>query len=257
MNEIDLKKQEMLATTLDKLGIEGFPSRTELDSWQRSGKQFPTLEEFINANNSRLLTSYDKYNLYPAGIWDVSIKLLKFILLNNGFTVNDWIMLCPRINAGGGKGQYDLSALPKEWIKNSPLESFTKIAFKSSLIARKLPEMLEVCFKKMPSAINNPIAYETVGDFLNLFTPEFQVFLSTVDRKKRSPYLSMFSLQNVLRALGFDQNDGYFMSLVNPWEKTKQYYVNQLMNAHNFSSEDAMIAVDLGLKVGWITASDY
>jgi hypothetical protein len=268
MKKLDAKKQALLATTLDNLGVEKMLTKKHVQYLRKNNLNMRTLAEFIAANNSKLLKRKDNFNLCFS-VEGRSWTNLRNFLISNGFTVKDWVMLCPKKKMAWGE-TYDLSALSREQVEQLTLDSIVQASYSTvgyyhyyedesmrgclnSPIDRKI---LATVLKIDPSSEEYRTRRLSVKEFLVLFDPQKIETTFIFSGYRTSRHSSMVGLQKVLRRLGFTEKDGEFMKVVFGG-KTKQYHINRLVNEKKFSESEARTAVEWGLKAGWITASDY
>lgn len=250
------KKEILLSTTLENLGVKGLVSKAKIKYWQKDNQSFPTLKEFIEANNSILLKQEARFNLYGIAVQSLAWKDLKNFLINEGFTSKDFIMLCPKKKVGLGNS-YDLATLSKEQIKNLTIgEIFHSIHTSSRYGDNDALKLLGNMYLHnfSPNVDEYPKEPYLIKNLLNVFNVDNpNILFKYSDRRG---FVSLAGIQKALKKLGFTEKDGYFMSMIFTNLHPKQYYVDRLINEKDFSEAEATEAVEIGLRAGWITARD-
>lgn len=212
----NLEKQKLLITSMCNL-----PLGTSFTIIFR-GSIF-SLQSFIN-HNPFVKKEEDFFEFVMFGNKHAAFKrkskkweMLKNFLLEKGFTCEDWPMLLPKIKGSDGRLVYDFSLLSKEKLLDIPIDV--------------------ICPGKSTSYCD---ANVRVSDALKS------------DIHFCRSQNGALVIQRKLKFLGFSKEDGEFMKINNPKLKTKEYFVSLLTEKREFTIAEAITAIDLGLRAGWI-----
>ena len=241
-------KQKLLELPMNNLGLgKAFNNWFCNNKLQQS--EVITLSEFISLNqglksNQESLVCWRSIEvaktLHRSFVKEsASFKKLKNFLLENKFTHKDFMLLLPEIKTAKGLLP-DLSLLDKEILLELPYHKVTDTKLSCGPANRILHYFFEV--KKYP--------YQQtilVKDILGLTGDQLQLFFSGKILEK-----TFVSIQNKFKTYGLTGKDGPFMELPLPLTKTKEDYINDLIQNKSFSKQDAITAVDFGIIAGWI-----
>jgi|GEM_PF-6404650 len=247
-----MKKQELLNTQMNQLGLGGAFNRwfTIYGLGQKTEKQdIFTLQEFISVNevlksNKEVLICYKReagrIQNSPGFIKDSqSFKKLKKFLLDNCFTYEDWILLLPEVDSPKGK-RPDYSLLDR---KNLMDQSVSRVVGVKGLC--EPVQQLEYIFHSENRYLRKSTV--TIREVLGLTMEIIESVASIYSYGK-----TLLIIQRKLEDFGFTKKDGPFMEIKFPESKSKDKFVEDLVRFKGFSRRDAKIAVEFGLRAGWI-----
>lgn len=242
-------KQKLLNSPMNKLGLGGaFNNRFWNKDMQQS--EVITLAEFICLNpfpkaNKELFICWRtlevKSKLYYGQFIKESrsFQKLKGFLLKNKFTHEDWMLLLPDVNTA--KGLFpNLGLLSKQSLLNLPYHHVTE----TKLSCRPA----EIIRYHVGHSSEQPILVKEIIDFT---TDDVTTLVLGFSGKLMEKTLA--NIQRKFRRYGLTEKDGSFMKIHFSLTKSKDDYVNELTVNKGFSTEEAVMAVNFGIKAGWIS----
>jgi hypothetical protein len=235
------KKETILNMPMNMLGLGGAFNRW---FFQRRMQQSDviTLKEFIALNDKLLATDESfitwrdsethKILRYGFSRKYESWKKLKSFLILSGFSYKDWILLIPETEKS-----FDYSVLDKKILIKQPVWKICGV--KPSCVPME-------CIASMFGDEDRPEKIN-IGQILELT-------LEVAQEKSIDYYINptLNLIQNKLKAYGFNKKDGPFMNFF--WKETKSEkdFVEELVCNKSFSKKDAVTAVKLAQKAGYI-----
>ena len=241
-------KQKLLSLPMNKLGLGGafngwFYDKDIQQSDVITLAEFISLNQCLKINKEAFICWRDDEvgkRLHRGLIKDsVSFKKLKVFLLKNNFTHKDWILLLPEIKTSKGMLP-NLALLDKKILLELPYHR----ASNAKTSCAPANHIKYYFFENMDYPVDRPIL---VKDIINLTGKQIESYFPSIILKR-----SLASIQKRFKECGFTEKDGPFMKLNLPLTKSKDDYINDLIENKNFSKKDALIAVELGIRVGWI-----
>jgi hypothetical protein len=248
-----MDKQELLNMQMNQLGLGGAFNRwfTIYGLGQKTEKQdILTLRDFIGVNpglktNKEVFFCYKREGSrlmeWPGFIKDSkSFKKLRQFLLDNEFTYKDWILLLPDVDTPKGK-RPDYSLLDKKTLLDQFVSRITGVKGACEPV-----QQLEYIFH--PEDKYYPkMSTATVEQMLSLTMEKIESVASIYSYGR-----TLQIIQGKLKNFGFTSEDGPFMEIKFPESKSKDKFVEDLVRFKGFSRRDAKIAVEFGLRAGWI-----
>lgn len=236
-------KQKLLDSPMNKLGLGGafnshFWNKRVSQSDVLTLSEFISLNPFLKGNKGKFIcfrTPEIKREAYCRDFikGSASFQKLKNFLLKNKFTHEDWILLLPDVKTSQGLVP-DLSLLDKASLVNLSYHKVTgtKLHCQPSERIRD--------YLGYPS--EKPIL---VKDILGL----------THKQVKTPRYMerTFVNIQKKFKKYGLTEEDGPFMEIHFSSTKSQYDYVNELISDKGFTKKEAILAVDLGIRAGWIS----
>lgn len=246
----------LLNTPMNELGLGGVFNSWFFRPKKMTQDQVITLKEFIALNpfmkvNGERFTCWrnDEVNNYishgfakESASW---IKLKDFLIMK-GFTYQEWVMLLPNIKTDKGHVP-DYKLLGKKILVEMPVCKITDVK----------PNCYP--FRQISNATfgnernhNDPFQLK-VKDILCWTAAKINTEFPLSERN-RSVRHTFLSIQARLRQLGFGEKDSVFMKAYLFSLRTREDHIANLVQNKGFSRPEAVKAVALGIKAGWIHA---
>jgi len=165
----------------------------------------------------------------------VSFQKLKIFLLKNKFTHEDWVLLLPKIKTSKGL-IYDLSLLDKEVLLSLPYHKVTETKLNCHP-ARRICDCLNRSYDDQ---------FILVKDILCLTNEQVKLLPGYVEK-------TLINIQRRFKKHGLTDEDGPFMKINFSSVRSKDDYVNELIAIKGFSKKEAVLAVNFGIRAGWIS----
>ncbi len=241
-------KQKLLDSPMNKLGLGGafnnyFWSKDVQQSDVITLTEFISLNPFLKASKEIFIcwrTPEIKRSIRHRTFIKESrsFQKLKNFLLKNKFTHEDWVLLLP--NALTAKGLLpNLALLSKQSLLNLPYQHVTE-----TKLSCRPAELIRYYFER---SSEQPIL---VKDIINLTDDNLQS--SFFPPYKKTMEKTFVNIQKRFKRYNLTKEDGPFMKIDFSSKKSKDYYLNDLIHNKGFSKKEAITAINLGIKAGWI-----
>lgn len=239
-------KQQLLDSPMNKLGLGGaFNSHFYSKDMQQSEvitlTEFISLNQCIKANKDKFVcwrnSEVEEILYYRQFIKEsISFKKLKSFLLENNFTHKDWMLLLPNVKTPKGLVP-DLTFLDKKSLLNLPYHQVTETKLEC-----RPAERIRYFFEHQGDELI------LVKEILSLTN----IQVNSLGSSKSFMEKTFVNMQKKFKKYGLTEEDGPFMKIRFSWSQSKDDYVNDLIFNKDFSKEEAIIAVNFGVRAGWI-----
>ena len=244
-----LSKTALLGLPMNQLGLGGLVNNHFFKPKYMKQEEVITLSEFISCN-SGLKINEDSFLCsknedlkervpsldYGFKKGSKSWKKIKTVLLENGFTHKEWILLLPDIKTA--KGMFpNFALLKKDVLLDLPICKVTNIKESGEPYER----LKDFFFKNEGTTRYISVS---VRDIIMLDIKGAQSIYG-VEK-------TLISIKKKLTEYGFTGKDGPFMKLNFSKLESESDYIEDLINNRDFKRKEAETAVRLGIKAGWI-----
>ncbi len=266
-------KEQLLQTKMHQLGLPKSVSRYFFNPRDIKEEDVITLQEFIKMNHEILgnkdpffiskahkehfLNNYNSRNCFDkrSATW----TKIKTFLLENGFTYKDCVHLLPG-------GRRDMSLLSKKQILSLPMRNLNMEYYTFQILRQYITKVDDVdrndfsVFKEYENAkrnYNQSFHCTPIAELMVLNGSDIQMIMKEEEPDRRRFRLVLHNAQRKLKSWGFTKTDGKFMGLyLYPTCHTKDEFVTYLTTEKSFSKKQALTALKLGKRAGWVWYND-